>query len=32
LIPAGLLMMTGVAFAMVGLSLERVLDPRLRER
>ncbi|MGD8473990.1 MAG: ABC transporter permease subunit [Anaerolineae bacterium] len=32
LIPAGLLMMMGVAFAMVGLSLERVLDPRLRER
>jgi peptide/nickel transport system permease protein len=32
LIPAALLMMTGVAFAMVGLSLERVLDPRLRER
>ena len=32
LIPAGLLMMTGVAFAMVGLSLERVLDPRLREK
>ena len=31
LIPAGLLMMTGVAFAMVGLALERVLDPRLRE-
>ncbi len=32
LIPAGLLMTMGVAFAMVGLSLERVLDPRLRER
>ena len=32
LIPAAMLMMTGVAFAMVGLSLERVLDPRLRER
>ena len=32
LIPAGLLMIMGVAFAMVGLSLERVLDPRLRER
>ena len=32
LIPAALLMITGVAFAMVGLSLERVLDPRLRER
>ena len=32
LIPAALLMITGVAFAMVGLALERVLDPRLRER
>jgi peptide/nickel transport system permease protein len=29
--PAFLLLITGFAFAMVGLSLERVLEPRLRE-
>jgi peptide/nickel transport system permease protein len=30
--PAGLLIMTGFAFAMVGFSLERIFEPRLRER
>jgi peptide/nickel transport system permease protein len=30
--PAALLMLTGFAFAMVGLALERILEPRLRER
>jgi peptide/nickel transport system permease protein len=29
--PFGLLFLTGFAFAMVGLSLERILEPRLRE-
>jgi peptide/nickel transport system permease protein len=30
--PAALLMVTGLAFAMVGFALERLLEPRLRER
>jgi peptide/nickel transport system permease protein len=30
--PAALLMVTGLAFAMVGFALERILEPRLRER
>jgi peptide/nickel transport system permease protein len=30
--PAALLMLTGFAFAMVGFALERIFEPRLRER
>jgi peptide/nickel transport system permease protein len=30
--PAGLLLLTGFAFAIVGFSLERIFEPRLRER
>jgi peptide/nickel transport system permease protein len=30
--PAGLLIVTGFAFAMVGFSLERIFEPRLRKR
>jgi ABC-type dipeptide/oligopeptide/nickel transport system permease subunit len=30
--PVGLLMLTGLAFVMVGLALERIFEPRLRER
>lgn len=29
--PAGLLMLTGIAFALVGFALDRVFNPRLRE-
>ncbi|GIV76718.1 MAG: hypothetical protein KatS3mg050_1112 [Litorilinea sp.] len=29
--PAGLLMVTGLGFAMVGFALDRVFNPRLRE-
>jgi peptide/nickel transport system permease protein len=31
LLPAGLLLLTGFAFAMVGMSLERIFEPRLRK-
>ncbi len=31
LLPASLLLLTGFAFAMVGMSLERIFEPRLRE-
>ena len=29
--PIGLLLLTGLAFAMVGFSLDRIFNPRLRE-
>jgi peptide/nickel transport system permease protein len=32
LIPIAALLLTGFGFALVGISLERILDPRLRER
>jgi len=32
LIPIAALLLTGFGFALVGMSLERILDPRLRER
>jgi peptide/nickel transport system permease protein len=32
LLPAGILLMTGFAFLMLGYAFERVLNPRLRER
>ena len=31
LIPLGLLLLTGFAFAMVGIALEKIFEPRLRE-
>ncbi|MCB9005758.1 MAG: ABC transporter permease, partial [Ardenticatenaceae bacterium] len=30
--PLGLLFLTGFAFAMLGMGLERIFEPRLRER
>jgi peptide/nickel transport system permease protein len=30
--PIGLLLLTGLAFALLGFGLERVLNPRLEER
>lgn len=30
--PAVLLMITGLGFAMIGLSMDRIFNPRLRER
>ena len=32
LIPIGLLLLTGFAFALVGMGMERYFEPRLRER
>jgi peptide/nickel transport system permease protein len=32
LLPAGVLLLTGIAFLMVGYAFEKVLNPRLRER
>ncbi len=32
LVPLGLLLLTGFAFAMVGMALERFFEPRLRDR
>lgn len=32
LIPVAALMFTGFGFALLGMALERILDPRLRER
>jgi len=30
--PLGLLLLTGFAFALVGMGMERYFEPRLRER
>jgi peptide/nickel transport system permease protein len=32
LIPLGLLLLTGLSFALLGMALEQILNPRLRER
>jgi len=32
LVPLGLLLLTGFAFAVLGMALEQFFDPRLRDR